>query len=134
MKALVPLAFLLTASCASLLRQEDLDTEIVFGRIVSAPEAEIWLGHVTATSPVYEVALEGWRNRRIGIMPPLGGRCPWNGHPRAQLFRFEIYRSNEVIFGGAEQTMLPRYMLGNYRAARCELADGSRQGPAPAQR
>ena len=134
MKALVSLALLLTASCASLLRQEDLDTEILYGRIVSMPEADIWLGHVMSDEPVYEVALSGYRNRRIGIMGSSRASCPYNGRPREQLFRIEIYVSNEVIFGGAENTVLPRYMHTRYRALRCDLADGPPPGRAPAAR
>ena len=132
MARLLCLGLGLTASCAG---APTWGPELAYGRIMAMPEAEIWLGHVSVTASVYEVALNYAGNDRAGFMGPIGNSCPWNGRPGEQLFRIEYYPSNsEVIMGGPDHASLPDHMLTNNRMVRCTLAGPARPRHAPFSR
>lgn len=126
------LALALTASRAG---APTRGPEFAYRRIKAMPEAGIWLGHVSTTASVHEVALKHAGNGRAGFIPPIGESCPWNGRPGGQLFRIEYYSSNsEVIMGGPGHAGLPDHMLTNNRMVRCTLAGPARPRRAPAAR
>jgi len=123
MKALIPLAFLITASCSTY--PTDYRSRTVFGRIVSTQQVEIWLGHVTGGGMVYEVAFEHSPRTLIGLMtmPPYG-QCPYNGRPREQLFRIEYaVAGDQAVYGPEDRdTSLPRHLMTSLFVLRCEPA------------
>jgi hypothetical protein len=68
--------------------------------------------------PIYEVALEGSRNRLVGIIPDV--ECPYNGRPREQLFRIE-YVMSDVWFGAYRDGPIPSHLVTRYTVFRCDL-------------
>jgi hypothetical protein len=122
-KAFISLIFFIMASCASTPREEG--TRIALGRIVSMPTVEIWLGHVTAEGPVYEIALDDSRQTLIGMMAMRlrpTERCPYNGRPREQLFRIEYGVSrDESVFGAVDHSALAQHLMTRNFVVRCDL-------------
>ncbi len=118
MRALIPLALFVLESCSTLPSAGLSRT--VFGRIVSTREVEIWLGHVTGGGLVYEVALEQSPHRLIGLMAE--ARCPYDGRPRAQLFRIEYAVSGDRTVWGADYRGggLPPHLMTSLFVLHCE--------------
>ncbi len=131
--AFIPLVFLVVASCSSWPTAGR--TRTVFGRIVSTPTVEVWLGHVTAEDEIYEVALEPSGHALIGLMIRRTDGCPYNGRPREQLFRIEYAVSGgEAVLGGVDHASLPRHLMTRHFVLRCDPVGEPRPGPPSSRR